>query len=60
MRLGFNWPRGPLELAELIGAGAALELLERLERESGPAYAPAPLLRHAAERGVDLRAAAGA
>ena len=30
MRLGFNWPRGPLELTELIGAERAVGLLEEL------------------------------
>ena len=60
MRLGLNWPRGPLALAELIGAAAALELLEDLENERGAAYAPAPLLRRAAEQGVELREVAGA
>jgi 3-hydroxybutyryl-CoA dehydrogenase len=45
MKLGFNWPRGPLELTELIGPRRALDLLERLEREKGAAYAPAPRLR---------------
>jgi len=57
MRLGLNWPRGPLDLAELIGARTALELLDDLQRERGGAYAPAPLLRRAAEQGVELRAA---
>jgi 3-hydroxybutyryl-CoA dehydrogenase len=49
MRLGFNWPRGPLELTELIGAGRAVALLEELRREHGEAYRPAPRLRAAAE-----------
>jgi hypothetical protein len=44
MRLGFNWPVGPIEFTELIGAGRARELLEALEAERGPAYAPAPSL----------------
>jgi 3-hydroxybutyryl-CoA dehydrogenase len=44
MRLGFNWPLGPLGITDLIGAGRAVELLGRLEREKGAAYAPAPLL----------------
>ena len=44
MRLGFNWPRGPLELTELIGAARAAELLEELRAERGEAYAPAPRL----------------
>jgi 3-hydroxybutyryl-CoA dehydrogenase len=55
MRLGLNWPRGPLDLAELIGTGSAVELLESLEREHGAAFAQAPLLRAAAEQGGTLR-----
>jgi 3-hydroxybutyryl-CoA dehydrogenase len=44
MRLGFNWPRGPLELTDLIGAGRAAALLEGLRARHGDAYAPAPRL----------------
>jgi len=44
MRLGFNWPRGPLELTELIGAERAVALLEELRTEHGDAYRPAPRL----------------
>jgi 3-hydroxybutyryl-CoA dehydrogenase len=44
MRLGLNWPLGPLGITELIGAPRAVELLERLQREKGAAYTPAPLL----------------
>lgn len=58
MQLGFNWPLGPLSLAERIGSRGAIELLEELEREKGGAYAQAPLLRRAAELGVELRQAA--
>jgi 3-hydroxybutyryl-CoA dehydrogenase len=56
MRLGFNWPAGPLDFAKLIGPARAVELLERLEAAGGAAYAQAPLLRRAAEEGVELRA----
>ncbi|HEV2727621.1 MAG TPA: 3-hydroxyacyl-CoA dehydrogenase family protein, partial [Solirubrobacterales bacterium] len=45
MQLGFNWPLGPLGIAELIGPERAVDLLERLEAEKGAAYAPAPRLR---------------
>ena len=45
MRLGFNWPLGPLGFAELIGPDRAADLLAGLEAEKGAAYAPAPLLR---------------
>jgi 3-hydroxybutyryl-CoA dehydrogenase len=48
MRLGFNWPRGPLELTELIGAKRAVELLEELRKEHGEAYRPAEGLFKAA------------
>jgi 3-hydroxybutyryl-CoA dehydrogenase len=44
MRLGLNWPLGPLAITELIGAARAVDLLERLRGEKGAAYAPAPLL----------------
>jgi 3-hydroxybutyryl-CoA dehydrogenase len=45
MRLGFNWPLGPLGFAALIGPDRAADLLERLRAEKGAAYAPAPGLR---------------
>jgi 3-hydroxybutyryl-CoA dehydrogenase len=44
MRLGFNWPRGPLELTELIGAGRAASLLTELHVRHGDAYIVAPRL----------------
>ncbi|HEY5977402.1 MAG TPA: 3-hydroxyacyl-CoA dehydrogenase NAD-binding domain-containing protein [Solirubrobacterales bacterium] len=44
MRLGFNWPLGPIELTDLIGADRARELLEGLGSELGEAYEPAPSL----------------
>jgi 3-hydroxybutyryl-CoA dehydrogenase len=45
MKLGFNWPLGPLGFAALLGPDRAADLLKRLEAEKGPAYAPAPRLR---------------
>jgi 3-hydroxybutyryl-CoA dehydrogenase len=44
MRLGFNWPRGPLELTKLIGPEHAAGLLEELRQQHGDAYRPAPRL----------------
>jgi 3-hydroxybutyryl-CoA dehydrogenase len=44
VKLGLNWPLGPLAITELIGAGRALALLEELRAEHGEAYRPAPLL----------------
>ena len=58
MLLGFNWPLGPLGIAELIGAERAVGILEALAEKSGDAYRAAPLLRLAAERGVELPEAA--
>jgi 3-hydroxybutyryl-CoA dehydrogenase len=60
MKLGFNWPVGPLRFAELVGPRRAVELLERLEASNGPAYAQAPLLRRAAAEDVELRELEGA
>jgi 3-hydroxybutyryl-CoA dehydrogenase len=49
MRLGFNWPRGPLELTDLIGFGKAAGLLEELRERNGDAYRAAPRLLAAVE-----------
>jgi 3-hydroxybutyryl-CoA dehydrogenase len=48
MRLGFNWPLGPLELTDLIGRDRAAALLEELQQRHGDAYIPAPSLSDAA------------
>lgn len=48
MRLGFNWPLGPIELTDLIGRDRAAALLEELRAQHGEAYAPAPQLWSAA------------
>jgi len=55
MQLGLNWPLGPLSLAAKVGSLRACDLLEDLRRVEGEAYAPAPLLHRAAERGIELR-----
>ena len=54
MRLGFNWPRGPLAWADAIGPGRVLAALDRLRSELGEErYRAAPLLRRlAAGRGA--------
>ena len=59
MRLGWNWPAGPLEFCDLLGAGPAVAILDELRASAGEAYAAAPLLREAAERNLPLRRAAG-
>jgi 3-hydroxybutyryl-CoA dehydrogenase len=50
MRLGFNWPRGPIEIATGLGAKRAVELLDGLRAARGEAYEAAPQLRAEAER----------
>jgi 3-hydroxybutyryl-CoA dehydrogenase len=48
MRLGFNWPLGPVDFTELIGLERAVDLLESLQPANGDAYLPAPALLTAA------------
>jgi len=46
MRLGFEMPRGPLEIADRIGLDTVLVMAERLWREYGDLkYRPAPILK---------------
>jgi 3-hydroxybutyryl-CoA dehydrogenase len=52
MRLGFNYPRGPLEWGESIGYANVLATLDALHRELGEErYRAAPLLRRMAVSG---------
>jgi 3-hydroxybutyryl-CoA dehydrogenase len=51
MRLGYNWPLGPLEWGERLGWSRALGVLEELRELQGEAYRPAPMLRTAAVEG---------
>ncbi len=58
MRLGFNWPLGPLEFAELIGAERAARPARRAPRATRRRLRPrAPALPRC-ERGLALRDAA--
>jgi 3-hydroxybutyryl-CoA dehydrogenase len=46
MKLGTNWPMGPLTLADFIGLDTCLSILEVLYEGIGdPKYRPCPLLR---------------
>jgi 3-hydroxybutyryl-CoA dehydrogenase len=51
MRLGYNWPLGPLEWGERLGWSRALGVLEELREMQGDGYRPAPALRTAATEG---------
>lgn len=45
MKLGTNWPMGPLALADLVGLDTTTAVLETFERETGDAkYHPAAVL----------------
>jgi 3-hydroxybutyryl-CoA dehydrogenase len=50
MRLGYNWPIGPLEWGERLEWSRALGVLEELRDLQGEAYRPAPVLRDRASR----------
>jgi 3-hydroxybutyryl-CoA dehydrogenase len=45
MRLGYNWPIGPLEWGERLGWSRALGVLDELRELRGEAYRPALALR---------------
>ena len=45
MRLGYNWPVGPLEWGERLGWSRALGVLDELRELQGEAYRAAPALR---------------
>jgi 3-hydroxybutyryl-CoA dehydrogenase len=56
MRLGFNWPRGPIEWGNAIGPARVAAVLDELRFELGEErYRVAPLLRSVAEGGETLR-----
>jgi len=46
MKLGANWPMGPLALSDLVGADIALAVMNTLYNETGdPKYRPSTLLK---------------
>lgn len=46
MKLGTNFPKGPVELSELIGKYLLAEFLQLMRRAYGDAYRPSLLLSH--------------
>jgi 3-hydroxybutyryl-CoA dehydrogenase len=44
-KLAYNYPLGPLELADLIGLDVELRILESLAKDLGDRFRPSPLLR---------------
>lgn len=56
MRLGTNYPIGPLEWADQVGAQRVVTALDNMADFYGePRYRPAPLLRRAASLGSTMR-----
>ena len=51
MKLGANYPKGPFERAEEIGADVIVGKLDELRETHGDAYLAAPLLRERAAKG---------
>lgn len=52
MKLGCNFPMGPLELADFVGLDICLSVMEILHRDLGDSkYRPAPLMRKYVEAG---------
>jgi len=52
VRLSFNWPMGPFELADLVGIDVLVDLLEGIYQQTGwERYKPAPLLKRMVEIG---------
>lgn len=48
IKLGLNWPMGPLTLADYLGIDTTLYIAEVLQKELGAKYSPSPLLRQMA------------
>lgn len=59
MRLGLNYPRGPLELADAIGVERLHEIMRRIQEQTGDdRYRPSQWLRRRAQLGLSARAPA--
>lgn len=57
MRLGLNYPKGPLEFAEALGTGHTLKILADLQRLTGDdRYRPSQWLRRRAALGLPIEA----
>lgn len=56
MRLGLNYPQGPLEMADIYGVGRIYALMQQLQRLTGDdRYRPSQWLRRRAQLGLSAR-----
>lgn len=52
IRLGLNWPMGPLKLVDYLGLDTTLSIAEVLRDDLDPKYNPCPLLRQMVRAGL--------
>jgi 3-hydroxybutyryl-CoA dehydrogenase len=52
IKLGLNWPMGPLALLDYIGEDTALAICEVLKKDLGTKYSPSPLLKKMVKQGL--------
>lgn len=52
IRLGLNWPMGPLKLVDYLGLDTTLSIAEVLRNDLDPKYSPCPLLRQMVRAGL--------
>jgi len=52
IKLGLNWPMGPLKLVDYLGLDTTLSIAEVLRDDLNPKYSPCPLLRQMVRAGL--------
>jgi len=52
IKLGLNWPMGPLTLLDYLGLDTTLAISEVLQKDLDPKYQPSPLLRQMVRAGL--------
>jgi 3-hydroxybutyryl-CoA dehydrogenase len=56
VRLGLGYPAGPLALGDVLGGARVLEILERMQMQTGdPRYRPSPWLSRRVALGLSLK-----
>lgn len=52
VKLGLNWPMGPLYLADYLGHDTTLSIMEIFEKEFGEKFRPCPILKQMVRAGL--------